>query len=41
MGRRGWELVHEKYHYSRLVHDMNNLYTGLLSLTFLQETTIN
>ena len=30
MGRRGWELVHEKYHYSRLVHDMNNLYTGLL-----------
>tara|TARA_B110000503_G_scaffold142446_1_gene239268 strand:- start:1489 stop:2676 length:1188 start_codon:yes stop_codon:yes gene_type:complete len=30
MGKRGWELVHEKYHYSRLVSDMNKLYTELL-----------
>jgi glycosyltransferase involved in cell wall biosynthesis len=30
MGKKGWELVHEKFHYSRLVSDMNNLYTDLL-----------
>ncbi|MDB4061929.1 glycosyltransferase [Vicingaceae bacterium] len=30
LGRRGLELVHEKYHYSRLVSDMNNLYMELL-----------
>ncbi len=30
MGKKGWELVHEKYHYNRLVSDMKNLYTELL-----------
>lgn len=30
MGKKGWELVHEKYHYNRLVADMKNLYDSLL-----------
>jgi glycosyltransferase involved in cell wall biosynthesis len=30
MGQKGWELVHEKFHYTRLVKDMKNLYNDLL-----------
>jgi len=30
MGAKGWKLVHEKFHYNRLVSDMKNLYTELL-----------
>lgn len=30
MGKKGWELVHEKYHYNRLIADMKNLYASLL-----------
>ena len=30
MGKNGWELVNEKFHYNRLVGDMKNLYTELL-----------
>lgn len=30
MGKKGWELVNEKYHYNRLVADMKNLYASLL-----------
>ena len=31
MSEKGWEHVHEKYHYTRLVHDMRQLYNMLLS----------
>lgn len=30
MGKSGWGLVHEKYHYNRLVYDMKKLYSELL-----------
>lgn len=31
IGSKGWELVGEKYHYTRLVSDMQNLYNELLN----------
>jgi glycosyltransferase involved in cell wall biosynthesis len=31
MGLKGWEFVNEKFHYSRLVKDMSNLYHKLLA----------
>lgn len=30
MGKKGWEFVHEQFHYNRLVKDMSQLYNSLL-----------
>jgi hypothetical protein len=31
MGKKGWAFVKERFHFERLVRDMENYYKGLLS----------